>query len=129
MALPSQEWPAGQAEHSRLTDAVGVTVSCCVGRHERTTAHGLLSSALENVTPTMQGEHSLSCELEPSAVLPDPMAHVAQGEHDAVPPGANVPLAQAVQDSLASPEKVPAGHVTHAAPLLDEYVPASQEVH
>ena len=95
----------------------------------RTASHGSLSLLAENVTPTTHGEHSLSCELEPSVVRPVPMVQVAQGEHVAAPPCEKVPSVQAVQDSLAAPAYVPAGHVTQAAPLLDEYVPASHRVH
>ena len=57
VALPSQEWPAGQAEHSRLTDAVGATVSCCVDEHVATGAHSLPLLWGENVCPAVHGVH------------------------------------------------------------------------
>ena len=101
VALPSQEWPAGQAEHSRLTDAVGATVSCCVDEHVATGAHSLPLLWGENVCPAVHGVHVRSDVADPSVWRPLPAPHAFQATHALLAWAENVPAAQAEHDALA----------------------------
>ena len=99
VALPSQEWPAGQAEHSRLTDAVGATVSCCVDEHVATGAHSLPLLWGENVCPAVHGVHVRSDVADPSVWRPLPTPHTLHVTHVL----------------LATAEKLPVAHGVHVA--------------
>ena len=119
MALPSQEWPAGQAEHSRLTDAVGATVSCCVAPQATTGLHTAALRSAENVVPAAHGVHVRSCVDEPSTVLPSPGAHVCHGVQLLAVAAEYVPLEHGVHAPLAAPANEPAAHGAHDA-LADD---------
>jgi len=129
--LPSHEYPAGHAAHSRSVLIEGASVSYSLLSHVCTATHGSASLLVLKVLPATQGAHALSEVDVPSIVLPDPSLHVrhaahavapapekclgAHGLHAALPALENVPAAQGEQALARCLDFVPAGHVEHVA--------------
>ena len=107
--------------HVRSVVRVGATFSYSPAVHTSATVHGLPSSALEKVVPSMHAAHMRSTVAEGALLWPWPGGHVAHLPQEACPvPDVKVPASQKphVMSAEAVAEAVmcvPAGHGARTA--------------